>query len=280
MALKIITDSSAEMPLREMQQKQVTVVPMRVTFASASYKVEYELSKEMFYKKMAAGDYPKTSQPSPADFEKEFREVAERGDSAVVILISSALSGTVQSAEIAKELVGYDSIYIVDSKTASYAQYVLVERAVQMRDAGHTAAEIAAALEELKTRVRICAALDTLLYLYKGGRLNKLEVKLGMMANLKPLIKISEAGEVKMCGKTIGKMKAYSLILKTLLSADLDPAYAVYPIYCYDKQNCEKMLEYCCKNGLTAPINKMRSIGSCIGTHIGPGAFGFVYVVR
>lgn len=280
MAVKIITDSAAELQLQEMQKMRVTVIPMRVVFDDESYKVEYEISKKQFYEKLIAGAYPKTSQPSPADFEKEFREAAEQGDSVVAIMLSSALSGTLQSAQIAREMVGYEQIYIIDSKTASYAQYILVEKAVQMRDAGATAAEIAAALEELKPRVRICAALDTLLYLYKGGRLSRLEAGLGTMANLKPIIRLSEDGAVKVCGKALGKVKANGLILKTLLAAKPDSEFTLRPIYCHDKTNCETMVSYCKKNGLELPMVTMRNIGSCIGTHIGPGAFGFVYVVR
>ena len=280
MAVKIITDSSSELQLREMQQKRVTVIPMRVIFDDESFKVEYELSKEQFYKKLLSGVFPKTSQPSPADFENEFREVAEQGDSAVVILLSSALSGTVQSAQIAKETVGYEQIYIIDSKTATYAQHLLVEQAVHMRDAGAGAAEIAAAIEELKPRVQICAALNTLQYLYKGGRLTRLEAGLGTMANLKPIVRVSEKGTVKVCGKAIGKVKANGLILKKLLASDLDPAFPLRPIYCYDQANCVDMLAYCKKNGLHAPMRNMRNIGACIGPHIGPGGFGFVYVVR
>ena len=225
-------------------------------------------------------EFPKTSQPSPAKFADCFEEAKENGDDVVAILVSGALSGTVQSATIAKDIAEHDGVYIVDSKSATLGIRLLVDRAVRMRDQGKSAKEIAEALDELKARVRLFAGLDTLEYLQKGGRISKTAASIGSLAGIKPIITIDEEGKVAVCGKQRGNKNVFRQIIKYVEADMPDENYSVYFLYSADKKNCISFIQTLQKNGLDFGKIKTREIGPTIGSHIGPGAFGIVYVAN
>lgn len=279
MAVRIIVDSTADYSAAEIEKRQITCIPMTIAFGEEQYTDGVDLTKDEFFEKLIESDvFPKTSQPSPAAFEEYFKEAKEAGDSVVAILISGALSGTIQSANLAKELVEYEDIFIVDSKSATLGIRMLADRAVRMRDQGAGAEEIVAELEALKPRIRIYAGLDTLEYLQKGGRLSKTEAVIGKLANIKPIIKVSEEGEVAMYGKQRGIKQVCRQLGKILEEEAPDENYPVYFLYAYDKKNCISFIQSLQKKGMDFGEVKTRGIGPTIGTHIGPGAFGIVYI--
>lgn len=172
----------------------------------------------------------------------------------------------------------YEEIYIVDSKSATLGMRFLVDRAVMLRDKGKGASEIVAEIESLIPRITLFAGLDTLDYLYKGGRISKSAANIGRMANLKPLVTISQEGTVSVCGKQIGNRHACKAIGKMVSENEVDYDYPVYFIYSYDKKNAALLAHSLQKNGLTFDEAKFREIGPTIGTHIGPNAYGIVYI--
>ena len=120
MAVQIIVDSTADFSAKEIEKRQITCIPMTVTFGNERYIDGVDLTKEEFFVKLTnEKEFPKTSQPSPAKFADCFEEAKETGDEGVAILVSGALSGTVQSATIAKDIAEHDGVYIVDSKSAT-----------------------------------------------------------------------------------------------------------------------------------------------------------------
>lgn len=281
MAVQIIVDSTADFSAKEIEKRQITCIPMTVTFGNEQYIDGVDLTKEEFFVKlMNEKEFPKTSQPSPAKFADCFEEAKENGDDVVAILISGALSGTVQSATIAKDIAEHDGVYIVDSKSATLGIRLLVDRAVRMRDQGKSAKEIAEALDELKARVRLFAGLDTLEYLQKGGRISKTAASIGRLAGIKPIITIDEEGEVAVCGKQRGNKNVFRQIIKYVEADMPDENYSVYFLYSADKKNCISFIQTLQKNGLDFGKIKTREIGPTIGSHIGPGAFGIVYVAN
>lgn len=273
MSVRIITDTSSEITQEEAKKYNIGVVPMYINFSRDVLKDGIELSKDMFYERMLK-DTPKTSQPSPSDFLPFFKDASKMNDDVIAVLLSSALSGTCQSAELAAEMAGC-RLYFTDSSTASYAQKILLFEAIKLRDQGKNAEEIAEVLTALKKRVVIYAALDTLEYLYKGGRLNVLEAGLGTLANIKPIITIKEDGTVGVIGKSLGKSKAIKQIQKKVQDAGIDFSYPVYAVYSQDLSNSRELIK---KMGLTDVI--YANIGATIGTHIGPGAFGLMFVKK
>lgn len=279
MAIRIITDSAADYTAQEIERRQIVCVPMAVTFGEEQYLDGVDLTKEAFFEKlMSCKDFPKTSQPSPTTFINQFEEAKAAGDTVIAILISGMLSGTIQSALLAKEMVEYENIYIVDSLNATLGMRVLVDKAVMMRDQGATAQEIIAELEALKPRIRVYAGLDTLEYLYKGGRLSKGQASIGTLVNLKPVVNVTEDGRVELFSKQIGIRPVYKQLAKLIEADEPDVNYPVYFLYSYDRKNCAGFISYLQKKGLDFGAPKLRGIGATIGSHVGTGAFGIVYV--
>lgn len=279
MAIRIVIDSTADYTPAEIEKRQITCIPMTISFGEEQYIDGVDISKDEFFEKLISEEvFPKTSQPSPASFAEYFEEAKEAGDSVIAVLVSGALSGTVQSANLAKEMTEYDDIYVVDSKSATLGIRILVDRAVHMRDQGKSAEEIVAEIENLKSRIRIYAGLDTLEYLYKGGRLSKAQASLGKLANIKPIITVTEEGSVEMCGKQLGIKHVCRQIAKILEEEKPDMNYPVYFLYAYDKKNCVSFIQSLKKKGMDFGEVKTRGIGPTIGAHIGPGAFGIAFV--
>ena len=281
MAVQIFVDSTADFSAKEIEKRQITCIPMTITFGNEQYIDGVDLTKEEFFVKlMNEKEFPKTSQPSPAKFAECFEEAKENGDDVVAILVSGALSGTVQSATIAKDIAEHEGVYIVDSNTVTLGIRLLVDHAVRMRDQGKSAAEIVERLEELKDRVRIYAGLDTLEYLQKGGRISKAAASLGRLAGIKPIITIDEEGKVAVCGKQRGNKNVFRQIIKYIDAEMPDENYSVYFLYSADKKNCISFIQTLQKNGLDFGKIKTREIGPTVGSHIGPGGFGIVYVAN
>ena len=147
MKIRIVTDSAADFTQQELSDHRITCVPMTIAFEDESYTDGVNITQEVFWNRLLAGEMAKTSQPSPDAFLTVFEQAKEAGEAVVCILVSSALSGTLQSAVIARSMVDYAPIHIVDSLTAAIAEKVLVLRACQLRDEGKlTASQIATIL--------------------------------------------------------------------------------------------------------------------------------------
>ena len=178
--IRIIVDSSADNNCEELEEKQMTLVSLTINLDEKLYLDGMDITRDQLYEwLMESKGFPKTSQPSPEDFACHFKEAKEAGDDVICILLSSALSGTCQSAHLAKSMVKYDNIYIVDSLSATHVIRFLADKADKMRKEGHTASEIVAVLEDLKGRAKVIAAVDTLEYLCRGGRVSRTVATIG-----------------------------------------------------------------------------------------------------
>ena len=197
MKTRIIVDSTTD--LMPAIKERVHIIPLTVHFGQEEYIDGVTIDHKAFYEKLIETDtHPSTSQASPAAFEAEYEKAREAGEAAIVIALTSKLSGTYQSATIAAE--DYDNIYIVDSGTVAIGGGILVEYALNLLDEGLEAKEIAEKLEEVKRRIGIVALVYTLEYLKKGGRISKTAAFAGGVLNIKPVLSV-ENGEIKMLGK-------------------------------------------------------------------------------
>lgn len=148
--IRILVDSAADFSKKEIEEKGIHLVPLQVNFQEEQYLDGVNLERDEFYEKLVhRKDFPKTSQPSPQKFLDVFEEVKEKGDELICILLSSALSGTYQSAQLARSMADYDKIYIVDSLSAVVAIRILCDTALRMAEHGNTAQEIIEELEEI-----------------------------------------------------------------------------------------------------------------------------------
>lgn len=277
--IKFLIDSASDYDVKEARDKGIAHVPISVTIGDNTFLDNGEISKDRFYQMIQESEeFPKTAQPSPQAFLDIFEQVKKEGDTLICILLSSALSGTVQSAILAKSMVAYNNIYIVDSLSATYAIKVLADYGIKLRDEGKEAEEIVELLENLKSKVKIYAVLDTLENLYRGGRLSKLEAGIGNIAKIKPLITITEEGKIGVKGKSIGKKKALNDIAKLISSEEIDMSFPIYSLYSLGTENNETFTENISKMGIE--FTDRFQIGPTIGTHIGEGAYGIVMVCK
>ena len=175
-------------------------------------------------------------------------------------------------------MVDYEKIYIIDSLTATVCIKVLADYAKKMAEENKSAQDIVKEIECLKSHVKCIAAIDTLEYLYKGGRLSKAAAAVGEAVNIKPIITLTDAGEVGIVKKCIGKKQAIMQIRKLLQDMEIDKDFPIYSIYSYGTENSEKLEEKLEKEGYKF-ANRLQ-IGPTIGTHIGPEAFGIIFVTK
>lgn len=275
--IKILVDSSSELTKKEAEEKGFLFVPISVNIGGREYRDGVDLTKDKFYDLLVnGGEFPQTSQPSPQAFLELFEQAKKNGDEVVAILLSSALSGTYQSAVLAKQMVDYEGIYLIDSLTATGVIQILADYAKGLSEEGKGAAEVAERTDAFKARVHAIAMVDTLEFLQKGGRIGKTAAMIGELARLKPLITLTEDGKVGVIGKAIGKNKAMSFMMKWLEEHPVDEAFPSYSIFTSGTANCEQFEEKLEKHGI-ATAGRLQ-LGAAIGTHIGPNAFGIVYV--
>ena len=197
--VKILVDSSCDIGVEVAERLNVTVIPMNVVFGDTVYRHDIDISSSEFYEKMSTSNIsPMTTQLTPFDLEQAYREAAADGSEVVAIHLSSALSGTYQSAVLASREVA--NVYPVDSRSATLGMTLLVKAAAELRDSGKSAPEIAEELNRLSERVMLFAYIPTLKYLVRGGRLSTAAGVLGSVLNIYPIISVSD-GVVKSIGK-------------------------------------------------------------------------------
>ena len=275
--IRIIIDSSADYLKEEIEKKQMTLVPLNINLDDKHYLDGVDITRDQLYELlMESKGFPKTSQPSPEDFLKHFEDAKAAGDDVICILLSSALSGTCQSAHLAKSMADYDNIHIIDSLSATHLIRFLANKACAMRDLGATAKEIVDTIEALKQRTKVIAAVDTLEYLCRGGRVSKAAAAIGNLANLKPIITVTPEGEVAVMGKCVGKNKSMSFVLNAMQEYEIDEDYPIYSIYSYGVENCISLEAKVVNAGYL--LHSRKQVGATIGCHVGPGVFGVLFV--
>lgn len=276
--IKILVDSSADFTKEEIASKQLTLVPLQVNLNDKTYFDGVNLFQDEFYEMLISStEFPKTSQPSPQDFVKIFEQTKKDGDTIICILLSSLLSGTYQSANLAKSMVEYDNIYLIDTQCATSATRILVESALKMINENKDVNEIINHLEVLKKHIKIFASVDTLEYLCKGGRVSKTSAAIGEMANIKPIITVTD-GKIDVLGKRPGVNRAMLFIIKQLAEYEIDTNYPIYSLFTYGTENCEKLEAKITKKDYQ--IKQRLQLGPTLGTHIGPEAFGICFVEK
>ena len=276
--IRFLLDTSSDFTVEEVKAKGMDLVPLHITLGEADYKDAYDLTKDAFYELLTTSEeFPKTSQPTPQDFVDAFEDAKEKGDELICILLSSRLSGTFQSATLAKSIVEYDNIHLVDSLGATHMIRIMAEYGQELADAGKSAKEIVEALEEMKSKIKVLAVVDTLEYLCKGGRVSKTTAAIGEAAKVKPMITVAN-GEVAVIGKSLGKNKAIGNLLKALGECEVDERFPIYAVSTLGTENCEVFEKRLTDAGYN--FKERLQIGATIGTHIGPGVFGMIFVTK
>ena len=273
--IRIITDSAADFSPAELERLNISCISLKVMFGEAEYEENINLTKDQFYDLLLAdGHLPKTSQASPQVLMDLFEAARDAGDEAIYITLSSALSGTYQNACMTKNLLDWEGCHVFDSRNATGGQRLLVEQACALRDAGKSAAEILEGLEAIRDRIVLFACIDTLEYLYKGGRISQTAYTLGTLANIKPIIIVDQNGGIGVPQKAMGMRKGMDILCKQMAQNPPDPNYPVYAMYTNNRSVAETLAK---KMG-NVDEGHIIQVGAAIGSHIGPDACGLVYI--
>ena len=276
MCVRIIVDSSTN--VSEKYREKIQFVPLTVRFGDKEYLDGVEISKHQFYEMLVESDVlPTTSQATPAAFAEYLESVASAGDSAVVITLSSKLSGTYQSAVLAAE--DYPNIYVVDSQSVAIGTGVLAQYAVELAQQGMGAEEIAQVLTQQREKVCVVALLDTLEYLKKGGRISKTVAFAGGMLNIKPVVTVQD-GAVVLIGKARGSRNGNNLLVEKIREAggvDFER-----PVLLGYTGLSSALLEKYVDDSTALWADHVDKLDGCllcsvIGTHAGPGAVAVAF---
>lgn len=274
--VQIIIDSTVDLP--DDARGAYRVVPLTVHFGDEAFVDGVTIDRERFYERLVESDIlPTTSQATPASFDEVFREVARAGDSAVVLTISSKLSGTYQSACIAAD--GYENIYVVDSQTVAIGSGILAEYALQCARNGMDAAQIVRRLEKKRQDVCLLALLDTLEYLKRGGRISRTVAFAGGLLSIKPVVTVQD-GEILVVGKARGSKQGNNLLMEkvhTCGGIDFDLpillGYSGLSDVCLRKYVEDSRSLW---QGHAETLASTR-ICSVVGTHTGPGVVAVAF---
>ena len=276
MSVKIIVDSTTD--LLPSIREQVTVVPLTVCFGQEEFTDGVTITHEQFYEKLVECDVlPTTSQASPAAFIRVLSETLAPGDSALILTLSSELSGTYQSAVIAAG--EFEEVFVVDSSSVAIGTGILTEYALECVKKGMSAKEIAEEIERKKKDVCVIAMLDTLEYLKKGGRISSTAAFAGGILTIKPVVNI-ENGRINILGKARGSKQGNNLLIQEIQKAGgID--FKLPILLGYTGLTDVLLQKYIKDSRLlwedAAESLRYTSIGSVVGTHTGPGVIAAAF---
>ena len=277
MSVRIVIDSTADVSAA--LRHRFSVVPLTVHFGEQEYVDGVDISHQKFYEMLVESDVlPTTSQASPAAFAQVFEKAVAAGDTVVALTVASPLSGTYQSAVIAGE--EYEGkVFVVDSLNATVGERALLRCGISLAAQGLSAAEIAAKLDGLKSRVRLVAIVDTLEYLKKGGRISATTAVVGGLLNIKPAISVVD-GMVETVGKARGA-KAANTLLRQLIEKEGGIDETMPLCLAWSGSSDENLRKFMDENGdLWASSGEnlsVSSVGCVIGAHVGPGAVAVAF---
>ena len=274
MSIRIVTDSSADLPPELARQWNITVVPMNVVVGDVNYKDGVDISVDEFYRQLVASpQLPTTSQPSAADFQAVYGDLVEQGHSIVSIHVSAKLSGTLNSAEQARDSIGAADIQIIDSQFASIPMGLVVLAAAQLAQNGGSSQEIADQVRRDLPLTQCYFLLDTLDYLQKGGRIGKAQAFLGGVLNVKPILGLRD-GEVHPVERPRNRQRGMGRLLE--LAHQAAPLRQLAVIYSTEPEMAVEL-----RRGLTDLLPEDQVVttryGAVVGTYLGPNAVGLAF---
>jgi DegV family protein with EDD domain len=276
MTVKIVTDSSADLPDQLIKELGITVVPLYVRFGEEIHRDRVTITEDEFYQRLEHDPvHPSTVQPGPQDFLEVYQELAPDADAIVSLHISSKLSGTCNSALMAKDMIEEGCpIEVVDTQAVTMGLGLIVIAAAKMAKAGESVDKIVEEVKQAIPQIHFLALFDTLKYLMLGGRIGKASALLGSILNVKPILSLKD-GEVVPAGKVRTRAKGIDKLVHFVKDAeniqDLAVAYSTTP------DEAQRLAE---RIGSVFDKEKIRMsrIGPVLGVHMGPGTL--IVVIR
>lgn len=278
MTVRIVTDSSCDLPQELADQLLISIVPLKVRFGDDEYVDRETITTDEFWKKCAASAVlPETAAPSPGNFDAEFQKLAAEGATGIVVLnLSSDLSGTIQAAQVAaRDFAGGIPVRVIDSRTATMGLGLIAIECAKRAQVGASLEDILALAESLIPRMRVFGALDTLDNLKKGGRIGGAKAMLASALSIKPLIEIT-GGLVAEAGKQRTRSKALAHLIGILKeNSGKIEQLGILHAQCADIDSFVAMV----KEVYSGEVF-IGDIGAVIGTHAGQGTIGIAFRVK
>ncbi len=277
----IVTDSTADIPSDVQAQLDIHVVPLFVIFGETTYRDGADITSKTFFDMLPTSQFhPRTSQPSPGDFGEVYERLLTTHDEILSLHISSALSGTYQSAALARDTLATSRVTILDTKSASLGLGLAVIAAAEARNAGQGLPEIVAAAKRVCEQQTLLISVDTLEYLQRNGRIGKASALLGTLLNIHPLLRLVD-GTVSPHAKIRGKM---SKVLQSMVEAagEFVPHGKEVQVAIVHGNCPERVLELQALLEKSYRVKGMMTnvISPVIGVHVGPGAIGLIVVPK
>ena len=271
MSVRIVTDSAGDLPSEAAEQLDITVVPVTVFFGEEAYLDGVEMDAETFFQRLPASpQLPRTSQPSVAQFVDAYTTLVDEGHDILSVHVSGKLSGTLNSARLAREEFGEGNIEVLDAEAASLGVGLIALEAARKAQAGASLDEVTAAAQDAVRSMRVFFVLDTLEYLVKGGRIGKAQGLVGGLLNVKPILHITD-GEVHPFQRVRSRAKALRRIRE--LVREGGPYAEIGVLYATDPDEAAALASDVADLAPGMPVVVGR-IGPGIGAHAGPGAVG------
>jgi DegV family protein with EDD domain len=279
MSVAIVTDSASDLTPEQVAASGITVVPLLVSFGDREYRAGVDLDAESFWNEMTREDapFPRTAAAAPGTFQATFERLfADGADEIVYVGVGAKLSATIQSAMVARDAVAGRPIHIVDSNSACMGIGLLALEGVEMANEGRRGTEIAETLTARREQVKLYVVLETLEYLKRGGRISPARAAIGGLLSVKPIITL-EDGEVDTADRPRTSGKARARLLE-LLSGLRPERVAI--LHGRAAGIDEFADELAAAWGFPRSDMSFHLIGSSVGPHVGPGAYGAVVLQR
>ena len=283
MAIKIVTDSSCDLGINFIEENNIELIPLLLNLDGEIIKDDLgkSLGYREFYEKLRAGSMPSTSQINIYTFEEKFKELLDKGYEILYIGLSSALSGTFNSANMARNNILEENpnakIAVVDSISVSMGLGMLIKKAYEMINEGKMLEEIVQWIEENKSKVIHAILVDDLKHLKRGGRLSASSAAVGSILNIKPLLKLNNSGAVEAAEKVKGKKKALKRLASIVKEKAINIENEILYIMHGDALEEAQYLKEIILQELNFKDVKVEYIGTVIGTHGGPGTIAAVF---
>jgi DegV family protein with EDD domain len=279
MTVAVVTDSASDLTPDQAAANGITVVPLLVSFGDREYRAGVDLDAEAFWRELTREDgvFPKTAAAAPGTFQSTFERLFDEGaDEIVYVGVGSKLSATIASAKVARDALPGRPIHIVDSNSACMGIGLLALEAVEMANSGKSGAEIADTLATRRDQVKLYVVLETLEYLKRGGRISPARAAIGGLLSVKPIITL-EDGEVETADRPRTSGKARARLVELL--AELKPE-RVAVLHGQAAGINEFADELAAAWDFPRSEMSVHLIGSSVGPHVGPGAYGAVVLQR
>ncbi len=271
--IALVTDSTADLTPDLIEKFNINVIPLNIIFGEESLKDDQITPAEFYARLEKEEQLPRTSQPSPEEFMNLYQELLEEYQEIISIHISSALSGTVNSARLAREKLD-GSIHIVDTRNISLgASFMILEAAEYIQEDFKTT-EILQHLQKTRQKIETVFTLNTMEYLYKGGRIGKVSSLLGAALNIKPVIRVNEEGIYVPCGKARNQKKALEKIVSFFQENAGNQPIKRLAVAQGQAREAGDFLAQTLSETLKKPVDILTSVGPIIGVHTGPGTVG------